>query len=161
VDIATARIDILLEEADLTRFEVVDYEGEPTTSGMKRYDVRYVSKESTELPVRAERTVPFTSVNCFSPDDVVLSIPELQRLRVIKGLVLELQGMLRNRVDLREALKAMLPSSSDGSDKKSEKLSRFKNLRSWAQSEMRLLQIEQHTQETKPTKDKPEVASNG
>jgi hypothetical protein len=50
--------------------------------------------------------------------------------------------MLRNRVDLRDALKAMLPTS--GADKdKAAKLERFKELRNWARPELKFLQVEQ------------------
>jgi hypothetical protein len=73
---------------------------------------------------------------------VVLSIPELQRLRIIKGLVLELQGMLRNRVDLRDALKAMLPAGGSG-EERDKSLNRFKALRSWSQPALKFLQVEQ------------------
>lgn len=159
VDIATGRIDVSVADANIKALKLQPCDDVDGTNA-KRFDVSLVADESKGLKVLAERTVPFTSINCFSPDDVVLSVPELQRLRVIKGLVLELQGMLRNRVDLRDALKAMLPAG--GADKdKDEKLRRFKDLRSWAQPELRFLQVEQKAEATLSAEKKPEVTTDG
>lgn len=159
VDIATGRIDVTVPDAYVKALRLQPCDDSDATNA-KRFDVGSTTDEAKGLNVLAERTVPFTSINCFSPDDVVLSVPELQRLRVIKGLVLELQGMLRNRVDLRDALKAMLATS--GADKnKDEKVQRFKELRSWAQPELKFLQVEQKTQTSAATEKKSEVKSDG
>ncbi|HMA93605.1 MAG TPA: type VI secretion system contractile sheath small subunit [Polyangiaceae bacterium] len=139
VDIATGKIDETIAVEAVKALKLQERQSADVLSA-SRFDVTAGAKNA--LKVSAKRTVPFTSINCFSPDDVVLSVPELQRLRIIKGLVLELQGMLRNRVDLRDALKSMLPTS--GTDKEKEaKLSRFKALRDWAKPALKFLQIEQ------------------
>ncbi|HEY5960858.1 MAG TPA: type VI secretion system contractile sheath small subunit [Polyangiaceae bacterium] len=162
VDIATGRIDVPIPDAHVKALELEACDDEDGTSAT-RFDVVSSADEAKSLNVLAERTVPFTSINCFSPDDVVLSVPELQRLRVIKGLVLELQGMLRNRVDLRDALKAMLPASATDKNK-DEKLKHFKELRSWAQPQLRLLQVEQKAQAVASlasAEKKPEAKTDG
>lgn len=164
VDIATGKVP--KRAVDVKALKLLPCDDVDGT-GAKRFDVTLGADGATGLKVPAERTVPFTSINCFSPDDVVLSVPELQRLRVIKGLVLELQGMLRNRVDLRDALKTMLPAS--GADKnKDDKLKFFKELRSWAQPQLKFLQVEQKVQAAAApaapaasAEKKPEVKTDG
>jgi predicted component of type VI protein secretion system len=163
VDIATGKID-----KTVTDVKVIELKPCDDTDGInaKRFEVQLNTGEVTGLTVSAERTVPFTSINCFSPDDVVLSVPELQRLRVVKGLVLELQGMLRNRVDLRDALKAMLPTSAADKEKDA-KLKRFKELRNWACPALKFLQIEQKATAdatrgaSASVEKKPEVKTDG
>ncbi|TKD02760.1 type VI secretion system contractile sheath small subunit [Polyangium fumosum] len=90
----------------------------------------YVLPLTTPLKVSAERTVPFASMKDFTPDAVASSIPELQRLRVIKLMLLELQSMLRNRPELRAQIKRAL-ASPEG----------LKELQKWAKDNYKVLEI--------------------
>ncbi len=67
---------------------------------------------TTTFPAHAVRTMPFQSLDAFSPDAVADSIPELHRLRVLRDLVLELQSTVKNNRDLQKALRAALTPSA-------------------------------------------------
>jgi predicted component of type VI protein secretion system len=95
-----------------------------------------------EQLVQAERTIPFTSTDSFTPDAVAMNIPEVYRLRVLKRLLLDLQSGLRNRHDLRKRLKDMLPGYGDPKAKVEEKLLGFRDLKQWADESFPLLRIE-------------------
>jgi predicted component of type VI protein secretion system len=95
-----------------------------------------------EQRVQAERTIPFTSTDSFTPDAVAMNIPEVYRLRVLKRLLLDLQSGLRNRHDLRKRLKDMLPGYGDPKAKVEEKLQGFRDLKEWADESFPLLRIE-------------------
>lgn len=90
----------------------------------------FVLSFTKPIKVSAERTVPFASMRDFSPDAVASSVPELQRLRVIKLMMLELQSMLRNRPDLRAQMKRAI-ASPDG----------LKELQKWAKDNYKMLEI--------------------
>ncbi|HVK69053.1 MAG TPA: type VI secretion system contractile sheath small subunit [Polyangium sp.] len=90
----------------------------------------YVLPFTKPIKVSAERTVPFASMKDFTPDAVASSVPELQRLRVIKLMMLELQSMLRNRPELRAQMKRAL-ASPDG----------LKELQKWAKDNYKVLEI--------------------
>lgn len=64
--------------------------------------------DGTTIPVAAVRTLPFRSLDAFSPDEVAASIPEIHRLRVLRDLVLELQSAVKNNRDLAKAIRASL-----------------------------------------------------
>lgn len=90
----------------------------------------FVLPITTPINVSAERTVPFASMRDFTPDAVASSVPELQRLRVIKLMMLELQSMLRNRPELRAQMKRALASPSG-----------LKELQKWAKDNYKMLEI--------------------
>jgi predicted component of type VI protein secretion system len=94
------------------------------------------------VPVAAERTVPFPSIEAFSPDAIAASIPELHRLQVIKQLVVDLQSGLRNRPELRKLLKAVLPAYGASPADVEKKLAPVVGLKSWAEAAYPLLKIE-------------------
>ncbi|AUX29122.1 MULTISPECIES: type VI secretion system contractile sheath small subunit [Sorangium] len=95
-----------------------------------------------EQQVSAERTIPFTSLDSFTPDSVALNIPEVYRLRVLKRLLLDLQSGLRNRHDLRKRLKDMLPGYGESKANIEAKLQSFRDLKEWADESFPLLRIE-------------------
>jgi predicted component of type VI protein secretion system len=103
---------------------------------------RIFAIEVGSQPAQAERSIPFPSIEAFTPDAVAASIPEVHRLRVIKQLLLELQSGLRNRPELRKQMKAMLPGYGESKDKISEKLAPFTDLKAWAEESFPLLKIE-------------------
>jgi len=72
--------------------------------------------------VAAERTLPFASLDDFSPDGVAEHIPELHRLHVIRDLILDLASTLRNNPELRKAMRDGLTTNAPA----------FKELRTWA-----------------------------
>jgi predicted component of type VI protein secretion system len=94
------------------------------------------------VPVAAERTVPFPSIEAFSPDAIAASIPELHRLQVIKQLIVDLQSGLRNRPELRKLLKATLPAYGASPADAQKKLEPVVGLKSWAEAAYPLLKIE-------------------
>lgn len=73
-------------------------------------------KDSTKNKnlVTAARTIPFQSLSSFSPDQVAASIPELHRLMVIRGLVLELQSNLQNNRAFAKAVRDLLGDTGAG-----------------------------------------------
>ncbi|MDC3953864.1 type VI secretion system contractile sheath small subunit [Polyangium jinanense] len=116
---------VALEAANVPKPEAQDSDDDDVSKGRV-----YVLPITTPLKVSAERTVPFASMKDFSPDAVASSIPELQRLRVIKLMMLELQSMLRNRPELRAQMKRAL-ASPDG----------LKELQKWAKDNYKVLEI--------------------
>jgi predicted component of type VI protein secretion system len=92
--------------------------------------------------IEAERTVPFPSIDAFSPDAIAASIPELHRLQVIKQLIIDLQSGLRNRPELRKLLKTVLPAYGASPDDVKSKLAPVVGLKSWAEAAYPLLKIE-------------------
>lgn len=60
----------------------------------------------------AERVLPFESLSSFTPDDIVANVPELNRLHVIRDLLLYLQSEVRNVPDLRAALRTILKDNA-------------------------------------------------
>ncbi|MDI3286927.1 type VI secretion system contractile sheath small subunit [Polyangium sp. 15x6] len=105
---------------------VAEEDGETDTTKGRVYALPI----TTPIDVSAERTVPFASLKHFSPDAVASSIPELQRLRVLKLMMLELQSMLRNRPELRAQMKRAL-ASPEG----------LKELQKWAKTNYKVLEI--------------------
>lgn len=95
-----------------------------------------------DQPLKAERTIPFASLDAFSPDAVAASIPEVHRLRVVKKLLLDLQSSLRNRPELRKQMKNVLPGYGEKPDAVAEKLTHFEDLKAWAEESFPLLKIE-------------------
>ncbi|WP_437275852.1 type VI secretion system contractile sheath small subunit [Sorangium sp. So ce375] len=119
-----------------------DDEDAAAAAGDRKVKVFTVQVEGPE-PVFAERTIPFRSVDAFSPDEVAASIPEVYRLQVLKKLLLELQSGLRNRPDLRKRLKDMLPGYGEPPAAIEAKLQGFRDLKEWAGESFPLLRIEQ------------------
>jgi type VI secretion system protein ImpB len=113
-----------------------DFDADPSAK-VKVFEFKVEEPQS----VNAERTVPFTKLTDFSPDAVAANIPELQRLRVLKLMILELQSMLRNRPDLRKQVKDALPKFGK-KDKPEEALAQFKDLQAWAKENFGILKIE-------------------
>lgn len=95
------------------------------------------------VSIAAERTVPFPSIEAFSPDAIAASIPELHRLQVIKQLIVDLQSGLRNRPELRKLLKTVLPAYGANRDDVEKKLAPVIGLKSWAEAAYPLLKVEQ------------------
>ncbi len=93
------------------------------------------------LPVAAERTLPFPSVQAFSPDAIAVAVPELRRLLVIKQLLSDLQSGLRNRPELRKLVKTLLPEYGASPADAEKKLTPFEGLKSWATESYPLLKI--------------------
>ncbi|MDC0746032.1 type VI secretion system contractile sheath small subunit [Polyangium mundeleinium] len=116
---------VALDAASAPKAEAQDSDDDDVSKGRV-----YVLPLTTPLKVSAERTVPFASMKDFTPDAVASSIPELQRLRVIKLMMLELQSMLRNRPELRAQMKRAL-ASPDG----------LKELQKWAKDNYKVLEI--------------------
>ncbi len=114
--------------ADVPRPVAVDDDGDDNASSKGRV---YGLEFTAPIKVAAERTVPITAMRDFAPDVVASSIPELQRLRVIKLMMLELQSMLRNRPELRKQMKEVLKSPEG-----------LKELRKWAETNYKVLAIE-------------------
>jgi predicted component of type VI protein secretion system len=100
---------------------------------------------------KAERTIPFPSLTSFGPDQVASSVPELRRLLVIKGLILELQANLRNMPELRKAFKSLLPTLDDTKESAAAKLKPFQELKDWALGEYPLLSVEKQAPKTTDT----------
>jgi predicted component of type VI protein secretion system len=92
--------------------------------------------------VDAERTIPFTSLDAFTPDAVAKSIPEVYRLRVVKRLLTELQTGLRNWPDVRKRLKDLLPAYGEPKDSADKKLAAIRELKAWADESFALLKID-------------------
>jgi type VI secretion system ImpB/VipA family protein len=93
-------------------------------------------------PLKAKRTIPFSSLESFNPDAVASSIPEIRRLLVIKMLLLELQASLRNLPELRKAFKDALPGMFDKKDVREQKLQPFEDLKKWALEQYPLLRFD-------------------
>ncbi|MFS8066241.1 MAG: type VI secretion system contractile sheath small subunit [Byssovorax sp.] len=74
--------------------------------------VSFVSDKNSFL-ANAVRTIPFQSLNAFSPDEVVRSIPELNRLRVLRDLLHQLQSTVKNNRDLQTKLRAIWTDKPD------------------------------------------------
>jgi len=85
--------------------------------------------------VAAERTLPFASLDDFSPDGVAERIPELHRLHVIRDLILDLASTLRNNPELRKVMRDGLTSQAAA----------FKDLRTWALETYKTLVVAQAT----------------
>lgn len=49
-------------------------------------------------------TLPITSMKSFHPDEIVKQIPKLRALQLLKSLLLETQGNVDNRKDLRKGI---------------------------------------------------------
>ena len=96
-------------------------------------------------PLAAERTVPFPSVDAFTPDAMTVAIPELHRLLVIKQLLADLQSGLRNRPELRKLMKTLLPEYGASPADADKKLSPFEGLKSWAAESYPLLKLDGST----------------
>ncbi len=94
-----------------------------------------------EYPIKAERTIAFQRLSDFSPDAVGGAIPELRRLLVIKGLLLELQAALRNRPELRKAFKQILPNMEDTKEQSQSKLESLQMLKDWIVEKYPLLVV--------------------
>ena len=94
------------------------------------------------LPLVAERTVPFPSLDAFSPDAMTVAIPELHRLLVIKQLLADLQSGLRNRPELRKLMKTLLPEYGASATDADKKLAPFEGLKSWATESYPLLKLD-------------------
>lgn len=62
----------------------------------------------TDVPLKADRTIPILRMQGFNPDDVAQSLPELHRLFLIKQLLQELKTEIQSRPDLRKALSDLL-----------------------------------------------------
>lgn len=103
---------------------------------------RQFSLKLEPIAVAAERTVPFPSIESFSPDAIAATIPELHRLQVIKQLLLDLQAGLRNRPELRKLLKTLLPAYGSSAEEAGKKLAPVEALKSWAEESYPLLKIE-------------------
>ncbi|MDI1434521.1 type VI secretion system contractile sheath small subunit [Polyangium sorediatum] len=116
---------VALDAASVPKPEAEDSDDDDVSKGRV-----YVLPLTTPLKVSAERTVPFASMKDFTPDAVASSIPELQRLRVIKLMLLELQSLLRNRPELRAQMKRAL-ASPEG----------LKELQKWAKDNYKVLEI--------------------
>lgn len=97
------------------------------------------------VSVAAERTVPFPSIEAFSPNAIVASIPELNRLRIIKQLLIDLQSGLRNHPELRKLLKQALPAYGASAEDVEKKLAPVVDLKKWAEEAYPLLKIERAT----------------
>lgn len=69
---------------------------------------------TTTFDAHAVRTIPFQSLEAFSPDQVAANIPELHRLRVLRDLVLELQSTVKNNRELQKAIRNALKSENAG-----------------------------------------------
>jgi type VI secretion system protein ImpB len=52
-------------------------------------------------------TLPITSMNSFSPDEVAQHIPQVKALRLLKELLLETQSNIDNRRDLRKLVQEL------------------------------------------------------
>ncbi|MDP3278637.1 MAG: type VI secretion system contractile sheath large subunit [Deltaproteobacteria bacterium] len=94
--------------------------------------VRFTVKSDFTLRTFGQRALPLTSMASFAPDEVVDAVPELTRLRVIRGLVLDLQSTIRNNPAVRDALRTIVPAQR----------SLLVNFQKWAMRQFPLLKIE-------------------
>lgn len=108
------------------------------------------------MALAVERTVPFPSIDAFSPDAITAAIPELRRLQVIKQLVVDLQAGLRNRPELRKLVKTLLPAYGASASEADTKLAPFVALKSWAEEAYPLLKLDRAA--AKPTNGNPAVS---
>jgi len=124
----------------------IEYDESAAEGSSGRHLIVHVEVES----VRADRTIPFPSLDAFSPDYVAANVPEIRRILVIKQLLLELQADLRNLPELRKALKAVLPNLDDSPEEAQKKLEPFRNLQQWAKEQYPLLRIEKAQAQPQP-----------
>ena len=82
-----------------------------------------IPADKNTFAVQAVRALPFQSLNAFSPDQVAANIPELQRLSLIRSIVLELQSNLRNNRPFANAVRAVLLQPD-----------KLKDFRTWAKA---------------------------
>ncbi len=75
-----------------------------------------------EYDVELERAVPITSMASFNPDRLMEAIPEIERVRLLKRLLLRLQSTLRNRPELRSTIRSILAK---------KEIDKFKALQKW------------------------------
>jgi hypothetical protein len=99
-------------------------------------------------PIKAERTIPFDSLESMTPDRVANSVPEIRRLLVIKDLLRELKTNLRNLPELRKTLKDQLPGTSAKDEERGKKLKPFEEVKAWATEQYPRLQIKNKTSES-------------
>lgn len=119
-------------------------EGDESAHGLSPKARRF-SLKLAPVAHSAERTVPFPSIDAFSPDAVTAAIPELRRLQVIKQLLSDLQSGLRNRPELRKLVKTLLPVYGASQADADKKLAPFEALKSWAEEAYPLLKVERQT----------------
>ncbi len=137
VGTVTGHVDQSVSVATLEMLEDEDLAGTDAEAKTKDFIIKVEAQ-----PARAERTIPFASMEAFTPDAVADSIPEVHRLRVIKRLLLDLQSGLRNRPELRKQMKSMLPGYGEKPAESSDKLTHFEDLKAWAEESFPLLKIE-------------------
>ncbi|UQA56299.1 type VI secretion system contractile sheath small subunit [Polyangium aurulentum] len=112
---------ITVKAADIT---IVDNTADPEGTTL-------LLKIENSFPSALERTLPFTSLDSFSPDGVATNIPELHRLRVIRELVQGLGASLRNNPELRKVMRDSLRDKPED----------FKKLQAWAKENYPALTI--------------------
>ncbi|HKO53050.1 MAG TPA: type VI secretion system contractile sheath small subunit [Polyangiaceae bacterium] len=141
VGIVSVFIDEELSLPTATAIKLVPREDESAAAGqpspVNAFDIQF-----DPILVTVERTLPFSTMDSFSPDAIAAAIPEIHRLQVIKQLLTDLQSGLRNRPELRKLVKTMLPAYGADQAAQTEKLAPFVALKSWAEAAYPLLQVE-------------------
>ena len=139
--IVSAFIDEELPPLEAGAIKLAPREDESDAGGQSS-PVKAFNIEFDLIPAAAERTLPFSSMDSFSPDAIAAGIPEIHRLQVIKQLLTDLQSGLRNRPELRKLVKTMLPAYGADQAARDEKLAPFVALKSWAAGAYPLLQVD-------------------
>lgn len=163
VDVIPARTIVAMFKDSVIKVPKADLGslGEARDEGKRRYKFSLkldsegegpAAERSYMLEKAADRVLPLLSLANFSPDGVVANTPELRRLQVIRGSMLELQSLLRNTPGLRKAMAAALPGSTPtneefkkktpSSEAYTNKLTKLKSFQKWARGRYPELKID-------------------